>query len=338
MRIALDVMGTDRGPAEVVAGGLTALKKHRDVELLMVGDQIVIQSALDLHDAPGQLRSRIEIVHASQVVEMRDKIEVLRSKPDASLMRAVEAMADGRAEALVAPGNTAAVVAMTKIRLGNLEGVPRAGIAVPLPTLRGPCVIIDAGANTKPQPRHLAAYGLMAARYAVQVLGRSEAKVGLLNVGGEHGKGNEFLRKTYELLEKLPIDFGGNMEGTDIFRGRYGAVVCDGFVGNAVLKASEGIASMFLQALREELGKGPFVKFGAALCYRAFKNVRQRFDYASYGGAPLLGVKGTVIIAHGRSDAVAISNAVRVARECLACRLNEVIVEGLKSAGAAPAG
>jgi glycerol-3-phosphate acyltransferase PlsX len=338
MRIALDVMGTDRGPAEIVAGGLAALKKHRDVELLLVGDQIVIQSALEHHRVPGSMRSRIEILHTSHVVEKRDKIDVLRTKPDASLIRAVEALSGGRAEALVEVGNTAATVAVSKIRLGNLDGVPRAGIAVPLPTLRGPCVVIDAGANTKPQPKHLAVYGLMAARYVEQVLGRKDPKVGLLNVGGEHGKGNDFLRKTYELLSKLPIDFSGNMEGNDIFRGRYGVVVCDGFVGNAVLKSAEGLASMFLQLLREELGKGPFVKFGAALCYRAFRNVRQRTDYATYGGAPLLGLKATVIIGHGRSDAVAISNAIRVARDCLVSRLNEVIVEGLKALAPAPAG
>ena len=338
MRIGLDVMGTDRGPAEIVAGGLAALKKHRDVELLLVGDQIVIQSALEHHRVPSSLCSRIEILHAPQVVEMRDKIDVLRTKPDSSLIRAVEALAAGRIEALVEVGNTAATVAVCKIRLGNLDGVPRAGIAVPLPTMRGPCTIIDAGANTKPQPRHLAVYGLMAARYAEQVLGRTDPKVGLLNVGGEHGKGNDFLRRTYELLEKMPIDFAGNMEGNDIFRGRYAVVVCDGFVGNAVLKSAEGLAAMFLQLLREELGKGPFVKFGAALCYRAFKNVRERTDYATYGGAPLLGVKGTVIIGHGRSDAVAISNAIRVARDCLVSRLNEVIVEGLRDLAPAPAG
>jgi glycerol-3-phosphate acyltransferase PlsX len=174
----------------------------------------------------------------------------------------------------------------------------------------------------------------MASRYAEHILGRQNPKVGLLNVGGEQGKGNDFLRKTYELLEAMPIDFAGNMEGSDIFRGRYSVVVCDGFVGNAVLKSVEGLARMFLQLLREELGKGPFVKFGAALCYKAFKAVKERTDYTSYGGAPLLGLKGTVIIGHGRSDAVAISNAVRVARECVVSRLNEAIVDSLSGVSA----
>jgi len=331
MRIALDVMGSDRGPAEIVSGGLAALRKFRDLELLLFGDQITIESALDQHKATRAQRARIEVVHTTQVVEMRDKIQTLRSKPDASLVRAVEAVREKRVDALVEVGNTAATVAVTKFRLGTLDGVPRAGIAVPLPTLRGPCVVIDVGANTKPQPRHLAAYGLMASRYAEQILGRSNPKVGLLNVGGEQGKGNDFLRKTYALLEEMPIDFAGNMEGSDIFRGRYSVVVCDGFVGNAVLKSAEGLASMFLHILREELGRGPFVKFGAALCYKAFKNVKTRTDYTTYGGAPLLGVRGTVIIGHGRSDAVAISNAIRVARECILMELNDAIVGGLSS-------
>jgi glycerol-3-phosphate acyltransferase PlsX len=334
MRIAVDVMGSDRGPAEIVTGALTALKKHRDVEVLLVGDQIAIEGALESRRLRRGLRSRVEILHASQVIEMADKLEALRRKPDASLVRAVEALKEGRAEALVEVGNTAAAVGMTKFALGTLEGVPRAGIAVPMPTLRGPCAVIDAGANTKPQPRHLAVYGLMASRYAEHILGRHRPKVGLLNVGGEYGKGNDFLRKTYELLEAMPIDFAGNMEGSDIFRGRYSVVVCDGFVGNAVLKSAEGLARMFLQLLREELGKGPFVKFGAALCYKAFKAVKERTDYASYGGAPLLGLKGTVIIGHGRSDALAISNAVRAARECVVSRLNEAIVDSLSGVNA----
>ncbi len=337
MRIAVDVMGSDRGPAEIVSGALAALKKYRDTSMLLIGDQIAVEDALDKQGTPRALRARIEVEHASQVIEMRDKIQSLRNKPDASLARAVEAIREQRADALVAVGNTVATVAITKFRLGTLEGVPRAGIAVPLPTLRGPCVVIDVGANTKPQPRHLAAYGMMAACYAEHILGRKKPRVGLLNVGGEQGKGNDFLRKTYALLEEMPLDFAGNMEGSDIFRGRYVVVVCDGFVGNAVLKSSEGLAAMFLQFLREELGKGPFVKFGAALCYKAFKNVKKRTDYTTYGGAPLLGVKGTVIIGHGRSDAVAISNAIRVARECILSRLNDAIVSKL-SVNRAPTG
>ncbi len=336
MRIAVDVMGSDRGPAEIVAGALAALKKHRDVGVLLVGDQIAIEASLDKHKATRRKRARVDILHASQVIEMDDKLTSLRRKPDSSLVRAVEALRDGRADALVAVGNTAATVGVTKFRLGTLKGVPRAGIAVPMPTLSGPCVVIDAGANTKPQPRHLAVYGLMASRYAEQVLGRRNPQVGLLNVGGEHGKGNDFLRKTYALLEELPINFAGNVEGGDIFRGSCAVVVCDGFVGNAVLKSCEGVAAMFLQLLREELGRGPFAKFGAALCYKAFKTVKKRADYATYGGAPLLGVKGIVIIGHGRSDAVAVSNAVRVARESVISELNQAIVGSL-SGTAGPA-
>ena len=207
---------------------------------------------------------------------------------------------------------------------------------MPVPTPNGPCVVIDVGANTRPQPRHLAVYGLMASRYAERILGRANPAVGLLNVGEEAGKGNDFLRESFELLSKLPINFKGNVEGDDIFAGECGVVVCDGFVGNAVLKSIEGTVGMLLTFMRQELNRGPFVKFGATLCRKAFRSLRARLDYAAFGGAPLLGVKGVCIIGHGKSSAGAVANAVRVARESVASGLNEVIVESLSTGPAAP--
>jgi glycerol-3-phosphate acyltransferase PlsX len=329
MRIAVDVMGADRGPMEIVAGALAALRKFPDIEILLVGDRSVIEPEIGRARLPAGVRARIHLRHASQVLEMDEKIDSIRRKPDSSLVRAVEAVRDGQAAAVVAVGNTAASVAVSWLTLGRLPGVPRPGIAVPIPTSQGPCVVIDMGANTQPQPKHLAVYGLMAARYAERILDRRNPAVGLLNVGEEAGKGNDFLREAYELLAKQPINFIGNVEGNDFFNGKCAVVVCDGFVGNAVLKAMEGTAAMLLQLLRDELGRGPFVKFGAALCRRAFRTVRSRLDYASYGGAPLLGVKGICIIGHGRSDANAVSNAIRVARESVAAGINQVIVEAL---------
>lgn len=337
MRILVDVMGSDRGPREVIAGILLALRDHADIEAMLVGDQIVVQEALDQNILFRGARERVSILHAGEVIGMGEKIDSIRRKPDASLVRAAEALRDGRADALVAVGNTAAAVAVTQLRLGTLKGVARAGIAVTLPSMKGPCVVIDCGANTAPQPAHLAIYGLMASRYAETVLGCPHPEVGLLNVGGEAGKGNEFLRRSYDLLGRQPINFIGNVEGNDIFLGRARVVVCDGVVGNAVLKAAEGVGTMFLSFLRQELGRGAFVKFGAALCHRAFRAVRARADYATYGGAPLLGLNGVCIIGHGRSDAVAVSNAVRVAKEVVAARLNKSIVGALAPA-ASPAG
>jgi len=335
MRIAVDVMGADRGPAEIVAGALAALKKFPDIEVLLFGDRTVIEEELGRARLPAGVRARAHVLHASQVVEMGEKIDGIRRKADSSLVRAVEAVRDGQAAAVVAAGNTAATVAVSWFTLGRLPGVPRPGIAVPIPTPQGPCVVIDMGASTQPQPKHLAVYGLMASRYAERILGRRNPAVGLLNVGEEAGKGNDFLRESFELLAKQPINFIGNVEGDDFFEGRCGVVVCDGFVGNAVLKAMEGTAAMLLQLLREELSRGPFVKFGAALCHRAFRTVRGRLDYAAYGGAPLLGVKGICIIGHGRSDAQAVSNAIRVARESVVADLNRVIVEALAESRAA---
>ena len=333
MRIAVDVMGADRGPAEIVAGGVAALKKFADINVLLAGDQAAIDAALAGHRLSSDVRRRLEVRHASQVVEMSEKIDSIRKKPDSSLVRAMEAVRDGHADAVVAVGNTAATVAVSWITLGRLEGVPRPGIAVPIPTMSGglPCVVVDMGANTRPQPKHLAVYGLMASRYSECIFGAKNPAVGLLNVGEEQGKGNDFLRESYELLSKQPINFVGNVEGNDIFKGEVQVVVCDGFVGNAVLKAIEGSASLLMTVLRQELTKGPFVKFGAALCRKAFRSMRARLDYAAYGGAPLLGVKGVCIIGHGRSNAGAVSNAIRVARESVASNLNEVIVESLSS-------
>jgi glycerol-3-phosphate acyltransferase PlsX len=333
MRIAVDVMGADRGPAEIVAGGVTALKKFSDIHLILVGDQPTIDAALAHHRLPTEVRRRLHIHHASQVVEMHEKIDSLRRKGDSSLVRAMEAVRDGQADAVVAVGNTAATVAVSWFTLGRLEGVPRPGIAVPIPTMVSgpPCVVVDMGANTRPQPKHLAVYGLMASRYSERIFGATNPAVGLLNVGEEQGKGNDFLRESYELLAKQPINFVGNVEGNDIFKGRVQVVVCDGFVGNAVLKAIEGSSTLLMTVLREELNRGPFVKFGAALCRKAFRAMRARLDYAAYGGAPLLGVKGVCIIGHGKSNASAVMNAVRVARESVVSNLNEVIVESLSA-------
>jgi len=341
MRIAVDVMGADRGPVEIVAGCAAALKRFPDIHILLVGDGPTMEAALAGARLPLEARRRAHLRHASQVVAMSDKIDSIRRKPDSSLVRAVEAVRDAQADAVVAVGNTAATVAVSWFTLGRLEGVPRPGIAVPIPTMAGgpPCVVIDMGANTRPQPRHLAVYGLMASRYSERILGCRRPAVGLLNVGEEQGKGNDFLREAYELLARQPINFVGNVEGNDIFKGRVQAVVCDGVVGNAVLKTIEGTAAMIMTCLREELNRGPFVKFGAALCRKAFRALRNRLDYAAQGGAPLLGVKGVCIIGHGRSNASAVSNAVRVARESVAAGLNEVIVESLSARrAAAPSG
>jgi glycerol-3-phosphate acyltransferase PlsX len=313
MRVAIDAMGGDRGPTAVVEGAATFLAEDSDTELLLVGQEETLTSILKAHGLADN--ARVQIKHAGQVIAMGEKLESVRKKRDASIMRAVEAVRDGDADALVAVGNTLAAVASSTLRLRVMEGAHRAGIAVPLPSKSGTTVMIDMGANIACKAEQLVDYAVMASIYASEVLGISKPRVGLLNVGEELGKGNELLREAYEHIEKAPVNFIGNVEGGDIYNGTCDVVVCDGFVGNAVLKASEGAAGIVAHMLRQELHRGIFRKLGAIFARGAFRDVKRRSDYSEFGGAPLLGLNGSVIIGHGKSDGRAIHNAIRVARD-----------------------
>jgi len=313
MRVAIDAMGGDRGPSAVVEGAAAFLAEDTDTELVLVGQEDVLAPILEAHGLGGH--SRVKIRNASEVIAMGEKLASVRQKRDASIMRAVEAVRDGEADALVAVGNTLAAVAASTLRLRTAEGVHRAGIAVPLPSKSGTTVMIDMGANTACKCEHLVDYAVMASIYASEVLGIAEPRVGLLNVGEELGKGNELLREAHEKISRAPVNFIGNVEGCDIYRGTCDVVVCNGFVGNAVLKASEGAAEIVAHMLREELRRGLLRKLGALLARGAFRDVKRRSDYSEFGGAPLLGLNGSVIIGHGKSDARAVQNAIRVARD-----------------------
>jgi len=226
-----------------------------------------------------------------------------------------------------------AAVAGSALRLKTIEGVHRPGIAVPLPSKSGTTIVIDMGANTTPKPEHLVDYAIMASVYSRQILGVEAPRVGLLNVGEELGKGNPMLRSAYELLQDAPVDFVGNVEGDDIYAGTCDVVVCDGFVGNAVLKASQAVVELIVQFLKEELKRNLRRKTGALLSRPAFNALRRRTDYAEFGGAPLLGVNGVVIIGHGKSNARAVQNALRVARDAAARGVNEKIRTRLEALG-----
>jgi glycerol-3-phosphate acyltransferase PlsX len=316
MRVAIDAMGGDRGPGAVVPGVAAFLAEDRETELVLVGREDVLSPLLERHGLGRDPRVRVK--NASQVIEMGEKLASVRQKRDSSIMRAVEAVRDGEADALVAVGNTLAAVAASTLRLRVAEGCHRAGIAVPLPSKSGTTVMIDMGANTTCRCEHLLDYAVMASVYASEVLGVERPRVGLLNVGEELGKGNELLRDAHERIARAPVNFIGNVEGGDIYRGTCDVVVCDGFVGNAVLKASEGAAELIVHMLREELGRGLRRKLGALLAKGAFRDVKRRSDYAEFGGAPLLGLNGAVIIGHGKSDERAVQNAIRVARDAAA--------------------
>ncbi len=331
-RVAIDAMGGDLGPAVVVEGVAAFLADDAETEVVLVGRPEALRAHIERHGLDGH--SRVHLKEASEVIEMGEKLAAVRKKRDSSIMRAVELVRDGGADALVAIGNTLAAVAASTLRLRIIDGVSRAGIAVPLPSMTGTTVVIDMGANTTPQAKHFVDYAIMATVYTREVLRLENPRVGLLNVGEELGKGNELLREAHSLLERAPVNFIGNVEGGGIYRGAADIVVCDGFVGNAVLKASEGVAELIAHMLREEMGLNLRRKLGALLARGAFRGVKRRSNYAEYGGAPLLGVKGVVIIGHGKSDALAVRNALRVARDAAA----RGVVEKIKACLASTSG
>jgi glycerol-3-phosphate acyltransferase PlsX len=326
MKIALDAMGGDNAPASTVTGAWEALKKHPDIEIILVGDQARIEQELKAIKA-WPLDNRLSIKHASQVVEMTDSgIDAIRRKKDSSISRATEIVADHTADALVTAGNTAALVAAATIRLRTLPGVNRPGIAAVMPANDSFFLVIDAGAAVDSDPRNLLHYGIMGSVYSREVLKCKTPRVGLMNIGSEPNKGNELTKEAYKLLEKAPINFIGNVEGHDLFHDGVDVVVCDGFVGNVMLKTSERLAKAIGGWLRSEMEKNPMRMAGAVLAREAFRAVRRRTSADEYGGQPLLGVNGICIKAHGNSSAKAIRNAIRVAREAVTQKVNPSIV------------
>ncbi|MCD8352452.1 MAG: phosphate acyltransferase PlsX [Planctomycetaceae bacterium] len=330
MRIAIDAMGNDNGPAPIVKGVKMFLEEDHESTVVMVGDRDRVNHAM-IEEGIG-LSQRLELVHASQVMEMEDKVADLREKRDSSIMRLVAELKEGRVDAMVALGNTAAAVGAATIGLKLITGVRRPGIAIAMPTRNPerPSVVIDMGANIACKPQHLVAYGVMASIYSAKVLGLSLPRVGLLNVGEERSKGNVELRQAYELLEQAPINFIGNVEGGDIFSGNCDVVVCDGFIGNAVLKASETLASTMSSWIKEAIYATWYTKAAGMLLSSELQKMKKRLDYASYGGAPLLGVNGVCLIGHGRSRAPAVASALRTARESVTMRVNATIRENIE--------
>jgi glycerol-3-phosphate acyltransferase PlsX len=320
MRIAVDAMGGDVGPAVTVEGALAAARDHR-LEVILVGDRAAIERELERHRGAGPLP--VTVRHASQVVEMGEHpSHALRRKRDSSMRVAAELVRDGEASAFVSAGNTGAAMAIAMFTLGVLPGVDRPAIAVVLPNLQARTVLLDVGANVDPKPWHLAQYAFMGHVYARHILGVPAPRVGLLSVGEEEGKGNELVREVFKLLEGTPLNFLGNVEGRDIYNGHADVVVTDGFTGNVALKISESLADMMVHLLREELTRTPWSKLGALLVRPAFRRFWRRVDYNEMGGAPLLGINGACIISHGASPPRAVKNAIRVAAEWVRMDVN----------------
>ena len=312
MRLAIDAMGGDFAPREIVRGAVAARDALPEDEIILVGDEPAIRRELE---AAGASADRLKIIHTTQLVGMADPpVEAIRKKPDSSMRRATELMAIDQADAVVSAGNTGAFVAAAHMVAKRLPGVRRPGISVVFPTFHGPVVLIDVGANVDSRPIHLLQYGLMANLYAHKVIGIENPRIGILSIGEEDEKGNMLAIEARRLLEKAPLNFCGNAEGRDIFEGRFDVIVCDGFVGNIVLKCIEGLVSNMFQVIMPEfkcLDPKAAAPLGPVL-----KELQRRHDAEEYGGAPLLGVDGVVIICHGNSRARAIANATRAAATC----------------------
>jgi glycerol-3-phosphate acyltransferase PlsX len=328
MKIALDAMGGDFGPAVVVEGAVVAARDH-GIAAVLVGDKAAIEREiirLKAQDLPLSIR------HATQVVGMAESpSQALRRKRDSSLRVAADLVKEGECHALVSAGNTGAAMAIGMFVLGLLPGVERPAIAAALPSLAGFTVLIDAGANVDPKPRHLFQFAVMGHVYSRDIIGKDNPRVGLLSVGEEEGKGNELVKDTFESLRGSSLNFIGNIEGRDIYNGRCDVVVTDGFTGNVCLKISESLAEMLTSMIREELNRDVLSKAGAVLAQRAFARMKQRVDYTEMGGAPLLGINGASIICHGASPVKAIKNALRVATEWVRNDVNEHIKTALEA-------
>jgi glycerol-3-phosphate acyltransferase PlsX len=321
MRVAVDAMGGDKAPDEIVRGAVRALELDPDLSVMLVGDEEVVRASLG---RTGGSQDRCSVRHASQVVEMGESpVDALRQKPDTSVQRAVEAMRAGDVDAFVSAGDTGGVVAAATMFARRLKGVKRHGIAIRVPTKRGMSLLMDVGANIHCKPIHLVQYGIMARVYAQELLGIPHPTVGLLSVGEEALKGNELVKKTRDLLSHTDLLFVGNVEGQSIFEGCADVVVCDGFVGNVILKVAEGLAETILHTIMAEVKQ----EENPGRLAELLKGMKSRLDYNSAGGAPLLGVEGSVIICHGRSGATAIANAIAVANEFSKSPVNQRIVE-----------
>ncbi len=333
--MAVDAMGGDNAPAIEVEGAVAAARRW-GVSIILVGDTERIQACLDQHPHKN-LDIRIE--QASEVVGMHESAsDAIRKKKDSSIRVGFELVRNGEAHAVVSAGNSGATMAVGMFLLKRISGIDRPAIATILPNLKDQTIVLDAGGNVDCKPLHLAQFATMGDVYAHSVLGKVRPRVGLLANGEEESKGNELTREAHRLLKTSDLNYVGFVEGRDIYNGSVDVVVCDGFVGNVVLKVSEGLAEAIGEMLRREISKRFLAKIGYILAKPAFKAFKKRIDYAEYGGAPLLGIQGTGMICHGGSNAKAVMNAIGMARESVAQQVNERLVAQLQAHFPHPAG
>lgn len=334
MRIAVDAMGGDNAPLVNIEGALAAVDRYSDLEILLVGDQPVLDDALSVAGFSGD---RVRVVPADGFVGMDEKpTDALRRKPKSSIAVCWKLMADREVEAVVSAGNTGGVVAAGLRTRLFLKGVKRPGIAVVLPSVSGQSVLMDVGANPGARPEHLLQYAVMGSIFVREVLGVDSPRIGLMNIGSEDGKGNELVRETHQLLTQSSVEgqYVGNVEGRGLYQGEADLVICEGFVGNVILKVSEGLSSMMMRMIAREVTSALDVERDRAA--GAFAEVGKRYEYNEVGGAPLLGIDGICLISHGSSDARSITNALRTAMTLKDRQVNARIVEALGTGLAEP--
>ncbi len=333
-KIAVDAMGGDHAPAAEVEGAVHAAAEY-GVDVVLVGQEDRVRGELARHDTGGL---GIEVAHASEVVGMGESpFTAIRRKKDSSIRIAANLMREGRVSGVVSAGNTGAVMATMKLIVGALPVVDRPALTTVLPTQKAkPVILLDVGANVDCKPLHLEQFAIMGDIYSRAIFGVRRPRVGLLSIGEEDTKGNELTKEAFKSLKNAPLNFVGNVEGRDIFGGEIDVIVCDGFTGNVALKLSEGVFEAFTAMLGEELQRTLSAKVGYIFAQKAFHQLRLRLDYSEYGGAPLLGLDGIGIVCHGRSNANAFKNAVRVAHEFCEQKVNDSIEREFKKLGWAP--
>lgn len=326
MRIAVDAMGGDYGPVVSISGALSAAREF-DLEILLVGAEGIIRKELAARDQSG---AKIEVVNASESIGMSEGLLSFRRKKRSSILVGTQLVKDKRADAFVSMGNTGAVVYISKKVLGALEGVERPALALLVPTLKGLTLLTDVGANVNCTPEHLEQFAVMGEIFMESVLGIQSPRIALMSIGEEDVKGNNLTKEVYERLSGSNMNFVGNIEGKDIYSGKADVIVTDGFTGNIALKTSEGVIETFANMAKNEMMKNIFVKLGFLLMKRHLKKLYKRVDYSEYGGAHLLGINGVCIVGHGRSNPVAVKNAIRLAQDYVKGKVQDNIKKRLE--------
>ncbi len=326
IRIALDGFGSDRAPESEIMGAIAAAESSRDLEIIITGDKTILENAINTVKKNNRGVSGIKIVHASERITMEDSpSSIVRNKKNSSLRVAYELVQNKEADAVISAGNSGASLAIAMFVFKRIKGIDRPAIATVMPSVGGYTVLIDAGANVDVKPHHLAQFAIMGAEYTAFMKDIKNPKIGILSNGEESSKGNELTREAYKIIKNTDLNFYGYVEGREIFNGRVDVVVCDGFTGNVILKASESLAEMIFNLLREEINKNFMAKIGFFMAKKSLKKFKKLVDHNEYGGAPLLGVNGAAFIAHGGASARSVTSAILVAKHFVEKGINSNI-------------